>query len=187
MYSYDKQEVHHKINHTAYTFPLMFYCIDHKDLDNIEWNINGKYTEFQFPIPVTISYPFPKTDKEGKKIIQEVLNDPFPPTDLYLYRYRTGITTQTQTIIGENGGIELNGVSVNNINFAAMKERKQKINQETKKLEKEDQVHINQTIMEQFDSTLTKIIIISLVIILILFFIGWKRYRNMFIKKKGGK
>ena len=186
LYPFDKQEVHHKINHTAYTFPLMFYCIDHKDLDNIEWNINGKYTEFQFPIPVTISYPFPKTDKEGKKIIQEVLNDPFPPTDLYLYRYRTGITTQTQTIIGENGGIELNGVSVNNINFAAMKERKQKINQETKKLEKEDQVHINQTIMEQFDSILTKIIIISLVIILILFFIGWKRYRNMFIKKKGG-
>lgn len=187
LYPFDKQEVHHQINHTAYTFPLMFYCIDHKDLENIEWNINGKYTEFQFPIPVTISYNFPKTVKEGKKIIQEVLNDPFPPTDLYLYRYRTGITTQTQTIIGENGGIELNGVSVNNINFAAMKDRTKKIKQETKKIEKENKVHVNQTIMEQFDSILTIIILISLVIILLLFFIGKKRYRNMFIRKRRKK
>lgn len=166
LYPFDKQEVYHKIYHIAYIFLLMFYYIDHKDLENIEWNINEKYTEFQFPISVTISYDFPKTKKEGKKIIQEVLDDPFPPTDLYLYRYRTGITTQTQTIIGENGGIELNGVSVNNINFAAMKDRIEKIKQGMKKLEKEDKVHVNQTIMEQFDSILIIIILISLVIIL---------------------
>lgn len=184
LYPFDKQEVHHQINHTALTFPLMFYCIDHNDLENIEWNINGKYTEFQFPIPVTISYDFPKTIKEGKKIIKEVLHDPFPPTDLYLYRFRTGITTQTQSIIGQNGGIELNGVSVNNINFSAMQDRNKKIEKETKQLEKDKKVYIHQTIMEDFDSILTIIILISLIIIFILFLIGRSKYHRMFIKKR---
>ena len=87
----------------------MFFAIPHSALKNIKWNINGRYTDFTFPMPVTVDYHFPDSKAKTEKINREIKALPFAPMSQYLYQFNTGISTQTQNLRGKDGVISLNG------------------------------------------------------------------------------
>lgn len=184
LYEFDKTPVYHTRTTQALAYPLMFYNIDHKQLENVNWHINGKYTDFTFAMPTTISYNFPTSTKEMNREIKQILNDPFPPTDSYLYHFDTGVSTQTQNIRGKNGVITLNDTPVNNINFNQLKERHDKIEKNTKKMKKQASTTVEKTMMNKLNDVLVGVIVFTLIILIILLVIGRQFYLRMF---KGSK
>lgn len=184
LYEFDKQPVYHMKQKTANAYPLMFYNIEGEKLDNVNWHINGKYTEFTFPMPVTISYDFPSSKKEMKRIMNDIVNDPFPPTDAYLYQFDSGLYTQTQLIRGYQGMITLNGEPIVNIDFAKLSEQRQQSEKNKKIMEKQASATVEKTAMNRLNDALIIVIIISLLILVTLMMIGRRYYIGMFMKTK---
>lgn len=180
LYEFDSRPVYHTVTQTALVYPLMFYNIKSDQLENVNWHINGKYTEFTFPMPTTISYPFPNSKKKMNQEIRDILNDPFPPTDSYLYAFDTGVSTQTQSIRGKDGTITLNGTPVGNINFSQLKKRRDQIEKNIKTMQKQASVTVEKTMMNRLNDVLVGVIVVTLIILAILLVIGRKFYLKMF-------
>lgn len=191
LYEFDKTPVYHTKTNTSLVYPVMFYDIKASQLENINWHINGKYTDFRFPMPVTISYPFPNDKEQLNKMYHNILNDPFPPTSSYLYTFKTGVSTQTQSIIGMDGRITLNGEPIVNLNLGQLKERREKFEKNAKKMQQQASVTVEKNAMNRLNDILVIVIVVTLIILIIMLFIGRKLYRRMFIsedkkiKKKG--
>ena len=183
LYEFDKTPVYHTKTTTANAYPLMFYNINHQQLENINWHINGKYTEFTFPMPTTISYDFPESKKEMEKTMTSIVNDPFPPTDYYLYQFDSGISTQTQIIRGYHGMITLNGEPIVNIDFAKLNEQRQKSEKNKKIMEKQASTTVEKTAMNRLNDLLIVVIVATLIILFALLIVGRRYYLNMFVKK----
>lgn len=181
LYSQDKDCCFHTKTQTSEVYPTTFFALDNKSLENVNWNINGKYTDFKFPMPTTINYQFPKNDKQVDQIFKEIENDPFPPTDRYLYRFNTGISTPTQELRGHDGLITLNDTPVNRINFEAIQRQNK-----TYKSVKTSQVSANtqKGFMDKLNNILTIVIVTTLVILAFMLLIGRKYYRRMFRNRR---
>lgn len=177
LYGQTQNQYFHTKTKTSQVFPTNFFALPNSALKNVNWKINGKYTEFTFPMPTTIDYQFPKTEKQVDKMFKEILHDPFPPTDKYLYRFNTGISTQTQNLHGANGVITLNGVPVNNINFEAIENRD---NANAKADNTQSSAVTTKNIVDNINDILTVIIVSALIILTIMLFKGRRLYLRMF-------
>lgn len=184
LYPFQGTPIYHTKTHKAKVYPLMFYCLNHKDLSTVDWHINGKYTSFQFPVPTSLVYAFPKNERQIDQFIQAVLHDPFPPTDLYFYKFTTGIETQTQKIVAKNGLITLNGVPVTDINFSAIQKREALIQKKAENGKIKAKIKIKNPVMQEINNILIIIILISLVWMGLLLWKGRSLYKNMYRKRR---
>lgn len=167
----------HTRTNTTQAFKTTFFNVSNDALANVHWNKNGgKYTAFTFPVPTVISYQFPKTVKQNEKLFKEIRNDPFPPTDQYLYRFNTGISTQTQNLRGANGTITLNDVPVDSINFDALQKQTNVKTNNTK----QSKASTSRNIVDKVNDVLTVIILITLAVLVVLLLKGRKLYLRMF-------
>ena len=185
-YNQEKDVYYHTKTQTSHAYPTTFFAIKHQDLYNVRWHINGKYTEYTFPVPTALTYSFPESDKQVTKMFTEITNDHFPPTDQYLGKFNTGIFTQTQNIQGKDGIITLNGVTVNNINFEAIqnqigREHKAVLNPAQRRFQ------MQKGFMGKINDILIIIIGITLVVLIILLSMGRKLYLKMFRKQSQKK
>lgn len=178
LYGQKKNRFYHTKVDTSEVYPTMFFALNHDVLKNVQWKLNGKYTDFDFPMPTTIAYPFPESKKQVNKTFKEIENDPFPPTDQYLYRFNTGISTQTQDLRGNEGLITLNGVPVSHIDFDALHRQNNTRNTDSNK--NQTNISTQKGFMNKIDNILTIIIVTTLIVLTVLLLIGRKYYRRMF-------
>lgn len=176
LYNQDKDQYFHTKTKTSQVFPTTFFTIPHSALKNVHWKINGKYTEFTFPMPTTINYQFPKSEKQLEKMFAEITADPFPPTDGYLYQFSTGVSTQTQNLLGKDGVITLNDVPVNNINFDAIQHKATNVDN----AQSNTTAVTSKRTVDKINDVLTVIIIGALIILGILLIKGRQLYLRMF-------
>ena len=176
LYNQVNNQDYHTQTSTAKAYQTMFFAIPHSALKNIKWNINGRYTDFTFPMPVTVDYHFPNSKAKAEKINREIKALPFAPENQYLYQFNTGISTQTQNLRGENGVISLNETPVSEIDFHQIK-------QQTAGIQKnQDQTgHLTtKGIVDKINNVLIVIIVVTLIVLLGMLAIGRKLYLRMF-------
>lgn len=176
LYNQVNSQDYHTQTSTAKAYQTMFFAIPHSALKNIKWNINGRYTDFTFPMPVTVDYHFPNSKAKAEKINREIKALPFAPENQYLYQFNTGISTQTQNLRGENGVISLNETPVSEIDFHQIK-------QQTAGIQKnQDQTgHLTtKGIVDKINNVLIVIIVVTLIVLLGMLAIGRKLYLRMF-------
>lgn len=176
LYNQVNNQDYHTKTSTAKAYQTMFFAIPHSALKNIKWNINGRYTDFTFPMPVTVDYHFPNSKAKAEKINREIKALPFAPENQYLYQFNTGISTQTQNLRGENGVISLNETPVSEIDFHQIK-------QQTAGIQKnQDQTgHLTtKGIVDKINNVLIVIIVVTLIVLLGMLAIGRKLYLRMF-------
>lgn len=184
LYNQLNNQYYHTQTKTADVYPTMFFTIPHGALEDIKWNINGRYTDFTFPMPTTIDYQFPKSVKAAKKIYREISSSPFAPTSRYLYQFNTGISTQTQNLRGKDGIITLNGTPVSNIDFTKIKQQtagtKRKMSEQTGQT-------TTKNVVDKINDVLIVIIVVTLIVLFIMLAMGRKLYLRMFNNRKLNK
>ena len=176
LYNQVNNQDYHTQTSTAKAYQTMFFAIPHNALKNIKWNINGRYTDFTFPMPVTVDYHFPDSKVKAEKINREIKALPFEPMSQYLYQFNTGISTQTQNLRGKDGVISLNGTPVSEIDFHQIKQQTAGIRQN-----RDQTGHLTtKGIVDKISNVLIVIIVVTLIVLFGMLAIGRKLYLRMF-------
>ena len=176
LYNQINNQDYHTQTSTARAYQTMFFAIPHNALKNIKWNINGRYTDFTFPMPVTVDYHFPDSKDKAEKINREIKALPFAPMSHYLYQFNTGISTQTQNLRGKDGVISLNGTPVSEIDFHQIKQQTAGIRQN-----RDQTGHLTtKGIVDKINNALIVIIVVTLIVLFGMLAIGRKLYLRMF-------
>ena len=176
LYNQINNQDYHTQTSTAKAYQTMFFAIPHSALKNIKWNINGRYTDFTFPMPVTVDYHFPNSKAKAEKINREIKALPFAPMSQYLYQFNTGISTQTQNLRGKDGVISLNGTPVSEIDFHQIKQQTAGIRQN-----RDQTGHLTtKGIVDKISNVLIVIIVVTLIVLFGMLAIGRKLYLRMF-------
>jgi hypothetical protein len=97
-------------------FGTAFYDFPYDYLAGITWNVNGSKATYQFPMPVTLSFSFPDTEKEINTIINNISKSPLNFYVVGQKKIQFDIQTQTQHIQLLNRRRYLNGKLVNSFN-----------------------------------------------------------------------
>lgn len=184
LYQQNENQLYHTPTAISHAYTTAICAIDHSTLDNVDWNINGKYTDYTFPMPIALAYDYPTTKKAARHIVSSVLNDAFPPNNDYMYQIDGGMTTTTQLISSQNGMITLNGTPVTHINFDSRELKDARGNIQANGKTKSAAGSKAKGIMGRLDNILTVIIIVTLIALTILLIIGRRLYHKMFVVQK---
>lgn len=180
LYQQTKDQLYHTPTEKSQAYTTAICAIEEKQLENVKWHINGKYTEYTFPMPVAISYDYPQSKKEVQKIIKSIKADPFPPVNNYLYEIDGGVTTTTQFLRSQNGVISLNGVPVTQINFDSQELKDARANVQADGTTASADGSKSKGIMGRLNNILVIVIIVTLIILTIMLIIGRILYHRMF-------
>ncbi|WP_225534073.1 MULTISPECIES: hypothetical protein [unclassified Enterococcus] len=156
-------------------FNTAFYNLPFEYLAGISWKKDGVTADYSFPMPVTMSFSFPDSKREIKKIIQDISNSPLQFYKVGQHRFQFDVQTQTQHIEFLNSRRYLNGNLVNSLKNIPNTE-------------------VTETVFRgQFARffNVTNIVLIvfvlsTLAILSILFIFGRRNYRSKYIQKKRG-
>lgn len=184
LYQQNENQLYHTSTSISRAYTTAICAINHSAFDNVDWNINGKYTDYTFPMPVALSYDYPTSKKAARHIVSSVLNDAFPPNNDYMYQIDGGMTTTTQLISNKNGIITLNGIPVTHINFDSRELKDARSNIQANGSTKSASGSKAKGIMGRLDNILTIIIVATLIILTILLIIGRGLYHKMFVVQK---
>ena len=183
LYQQNKHQMHHTLTSINRAYTTTICAIDHERFDNVKWNLDGKYTDYTFPMPVALAYNYPTTKKAVRHIVQSVKDDAFPPNNNYMYEIDGGLTTTTQLLNNKDGIITLNGVPVTQINFDSRELKDVRRNVQANGKTKSANGSKAKGIMGRLDNILIIVIVVTLIILTVLLIIGRRLYHQMFTKQ----
>lgn len=180
LYQQTKNQLYHTPNPVSEAYGTTICAFKHDQLDNVQWNINGKYTDYTFPMPVALTYDYPQSKKAARNLVKSIQSDVFPPVNNYFYDVKGGITTPTQFLRSEDGIISLNGVPVTKINFDSQELKDARANIQADGQTKSAAGSKSKGIMGKLNNILTVVIVITLIVLTIMLIIGRRLYHQMF-------
>lgn len=154
-------------------FLTAFFNLPFDYLEGITWKLEGGLSNYQFPMPTTLSFPFPNSEKEIDNIMKNIAKSPLSFHQIGQNNFKFDLQTQTQHIELRNSRRYLNGKLVNSLNNVADTELPETV------FEGQFARLFNVT-----NIVLLVIIGMTLIVLAILFLLGRRNYRSKYIQKK---
>ncbi|EOH99172.1 hypothetical protein UAY_01949 [Enterococcus moraviensis ATCC BAA-383] len=155
-------------------FKTAFFNIPFDYLEGVTWQRNGNTSDYEFPMPVTMSFSFPDSDKEIATVLKKIDQSPLFFYQIGKSHFEFDLQTQTQHIELLNSRRYLNGKLVNSLNNVTNKV----IPETTFKGQFARLFNITNVV-------LIVVVVATMSVLAVLFFFGRRNYRSKYIQKKG--
>lgn len=169
------QQYYRRQDNRSETYDTAFYSIDGMALEGIEWLGEQGYPDYQFPMPTSLAYLFPSTQEEVTDTLKKLATSPFDFGKKYDSNYHFVVSTVTQEIQYQHGQLQLNGENVSRF----------MLHEETI-VAKEAYQGLFAQLFRQLNNGLILFIAVVMIVIVILFISGARRYAAKY-RQNGGR
>lgn len=170
-----QENIHYRAqDNRAETYTTAFYSLALENLEDIQWLKNSQYSDYVFPMPLSLAIDFPTDSKEEAITLALIKNSEFNFGQNYDEQYTFNVHTQTQNIDYSEGRLVLNGQTVN-----------QFVSDEQTTLPKEEYQGLFANFFRRVNAGLILFIGSVLVILFLLFIRGNRNYKSKYINQGG--
>nr|WP_246875402.1 hypothetical protein [Enterococcus faecalis] len=157
------------------TYKNALFDLPYDYLSGVEWSTKSKSVDYRFPMPTTVSFPFPNSKKEVDQLIQKIEKSPLIFSITEADQHFT-LQTQTQKIEFRKNRFFLNNKIVNGMADTG-----------ASTVEKQKFTGVFAFFFNITNTILVVLVTLTLVILVVLFMIGRKNYRSKYINKEEDK